>query len=120
MGVLLLLLAGLWVGSAFASKMLLDYRLNAQVTTLARDNQQLADANHGYNQQLAALSNPAGKDEALRQHNYTLPDEKVYVIVQPSPSPYSSPRSAAQSHRDDSHQSAWTVVWNTLTAPFRH
>ncbi|HEV3232737.1 MAG TPA: septum formation initiator family protein [Candidatus Dormibacteraeota bacterium] len=87
----MLLAFAVWVGSGFASKLYLAYRLNAEVKQLQRDNQGISDANRGYAEQLRGLSDPAGEEEVLRQHNYSQPGETVYVIVRPSPSPSPSP-----------------------------
>lgn len=81
-----------WVGSAFASKLWLAYRLNSEVHRLQRQNQSLTDANRAYQQQLDGISQPGGEEEILRQHGYSAPGETVYVVSHPSPAPSASPR----------------------------
>jgi hypothetical protein len=121
-GVLLLVLAALWLGSGFASKMLVAYRLNAEVAQLQADTQRLEDVNRGYQSQLSALAQPGGKEEQERLHNYVQHDEKVYVIAQPSPSPSPSPRAASAPARaaNGASQSRgfWQEVWGAVTSPF--
>ena len=122
-GILLLALAALWLASGFASKMLVAYRLNAEVAQLQRDTQRLEDLNHGYRSQLSALAQPGGKEEQQRLHNYVQRDEKVYVIAQPSPSPSPSARAAPSSARAASGASQsggfWQELWAKVRSPFR-
>ncbi|HXO66859.1 MAG TPA: hypothetical protein VN863_02565 [Candidatus Dormibacteraeota bacterium] len=121
-GILLLVLAALWLGSGFASKMLVAYRLNAEVAQLQRDTQRLEDLNRGYQSQLSALAQPGGKEEQERLHNYVQHDEKVYVIAQPSPATSPSPRAVASPARATSGASQssgfWHDLWGALTSPF--
>jgi hypothetical protein len=121
-GILLLALAALWMGSGFASKMVLAYRLNAEVEQLQRDTQRLEELNHGYQSQLAALAQPGGKEEQERLHNYVQHDEKVYVIAQPSPASSPSPRPAPLTARAASGvpqaHGFWGDLWGALISPF--
>ena len=114
-------MAALWVGSGFVSKIVVSYRLNAEAAQLQQENQRLADANRAYQSQLSALAQPSGKEEQERLHNYIQKDEKVYVIVQPSPGPSPSPRLAPSTTGSGSPASSggfWQDLWGTLTAPF--
>jgi cell division protein FtsB len=118
-GMLVLFAAAVWVGSGFVSKMVVAYRLNAQVAQLQRDNQHLESTNRGYQSQLTALAQAGGKVEQQRLHNYIQPDEKVYVIAQPtpgpspSPSPHGSPAAAAAQPGG-----FWHDFWGALTSAF--
>jgi len=117
---LLLLLAALWVGSGFVQKMVLAYRLNAEVVQLQKSNHQVAEQNRAYQQQLQSLQEAGGKEELERQHNYARPDEKVYVITGVSPSPASPLRSQAASQptaQAGSH-GFWGDFWSALTSVF--
>src|SRR4030081_451707 len=117
---LLLFVAALWVGSGFVSKMVVAYRLNAEVAQLQRDNQHIASTNLGYQAQLNALAQAGGKEEQQRLHNYIQRDEKVYVIAQPSPSPSPSPAPRAASSTAGPAQPGgfWHDFWGALTSTF--
>ncbi len=119
-GILLLFVAAVWVGSGFVSKMVVAYRLNAEVSQLQRDTQRLEDLNRGYQSQLSALAQPGGKEEQERLHNYVQRDEKVYVIAQPSPLPSPSARNAVSPARAGPSPSRgfWHYLWGTVTSPF--
>ena len=120
-GILLLFLAALWVGSGFVSKIVVAYRLNAEAAQLRQQNQRLADANAAYQSQLSALAQPGGKEEQERLHNYVQKDEKVYVIAQPSPVPSPTPRIVPSTNGGVSSASTgsfWQDLWGALTAPF--
>jgi cell division protein FtsL len=121
-GIILLALAALWLASGFLSKMLVAYRLNAEVAQLQRDTQRLDEQNRGYQAQLSALAQPGGKEEQERLHNYVQHDEKVYVIAQPSPSPTPPSRATASPARAASGASQsggfWQQLWAKVTSPF--
>jgi cell division protein FtsB len=120
-GMLLLLAAAVWVGSGFVSKMVVAYRLNSEVAQLQKQNQHLENLNRGYQSQLTALAQAGGKVEQQRLHNYIQPDEKVYVIAQPSPgpspspSPHASPAAAGATAQPGGF---WHDFWGALTSAF--
>jgi cell division protein FtsB len=119
-GILLLFVAALWVGSGFVSKIVVAYRLNAEAAQIRRENQRLAAANQAYESQLLALAQTGGKEEQERLHNYVQKDEKVYVIAQPSPGPSPSPRPVPAndgSVRPASSGGFWQDLWGALTSP---
>jgi cell division protein FtsL len=114
---LVLIAAAVWVGFAFAQKMYAAYQLNAEAQSIQRENDRIAQANKGYQQQLDALSRPDGAEEQLRQHSYTRPDENRYVVALPTPTPPPSPgTSPAAQH----NQGFWSFLWNLITSPFHH
>ncbi|HEY8739781.1 MAG TPA: septum formation initiator family protein [Candidatus Dormibacteraeota bacterium] len=118
-GTIVLLASALWLGSGLVSRMVFAYRLNTQVRTMQGQNDKISQANLEYRQQLQALSRPAGAEEQARAHNYVKPDEKVYVVTQPSPVP--SPRPAATIHKQNpvkSKPNFWADFWSALTSPF--
>jgi cell division protein FtsB len=117
-GVLLMLLACGWVGSGLAQQMYISYRLNKEVQALSADNDRIASTNHGYAQQLMAVSSSAGAEEQARLHNYVKPDEKVYVIELPSPSPSPSPRAKPASGNQSHNSNWWDGIIRVLTFPF--
>jgi cell division protein FtsB len=119
--VLIAIIAASWIASEFAHKMYVAYRLDVQVQQLQRENQALADANSGYQQQLNAMIQPGGSEDTLRQHNYVKRDEQVYAIIapSPSPSPASTPSPAGAHAATTSDPTFWDFVWHTVTAPFR-
>lgn len=114
-------MAAVWVGSGFVQKMVLAYRLNAEVAQLQRDNARVADENKAYRQQLGSLQQTSGQEELERQHNYARPDEKVFVITGISPSPTlhtaPSPR-ASNAAAKSGDQSFWGDFWAALTSIF--
>jgi hypothetical protein len=117
---LLLFVAAVWVGSGFVSKMVVAYRLNAEVAQLQRDNEHLENINRGYQSQLTALAQAGGKEEQQRLHNYIQRDEKVYVIAQPSPSasPSPAPRAASSTAGVAQPGGFWHDFWGALTSTF--
>jgi cell division protein FtsB len=118
-GILLLLLAALWVGSGFVSKMVVAHRLNAEVAQLQKDNRQLQLTNRGYQSELTALAQAGGKEEQQRLHNYIQRDEKVYLVAQPSPgpSPSPSPRAASAATSVAAQPGGfWNDFWGALTS----
>lgn len=118
-GTVVLLAAALWLGSGFVSRMVMAYRLNSQVTALQAENKKIDQENRDYNQQLQALARPDGAEEQARQHNYVKPDEKVYVVSQPTPNPSASASPpAAKKAADAPSPSFWQDFWNALGAPF--
>jgi cell division protein FtsB len=119
-GILILFVAAIWVGSGFVSKIVVAYRLNAEAANLRQENQHLADANRAYESQLSALAQAGGKEEQERLHNYVQKDEKVYVIAQPSrgPSPY--PKLVPATNGSTSQPSSggfWHDLWGAFTSP---
>jgi cell division protein FtsB len=123
-GTVVLLAAALWLGSGLVSRMVLAYRLNSTVKAMQVDNRKLVQANQEYQQQLQALSRPDGAEEQARSQHYVRPDEKVYVVVQPSPSPGRSPSPAArppvtQDTQPASTPNFWGDLWSAITSPFR-
>ena len=117
----MLVLAAVWLATGLVSRMLQASRLNAEVRALQADNSRVAQANLEYQQQLRALSAPDGAEEQARMHNYVKPDEKVYIVAQPSPSP--SPLLPAASTSRNHVASApgssfWADLWNALTSSF--
>lgn len=110
-----------WVGSGFVSKMVVAYRLNAEVAQLQRDNKHLESLNRGYQSQLTALAQVGGKEEQQRLHNYIQPDEKVYVIAAPTPgaSPSPSPRARPAATSASAQPGGfWHDFWGALTSTF--
>jgi hypothetical protein len=121
LGIFLLLVSALWVGSGFVSKMVVAHRLNAEVAQLERDNRQLEVSNHGYQSQLTALAQAGGQEEQQRLHNYIQRDEKVYLVAQPSPAPSPSPplrASAAATGAAVPSGGFWSDFWGVLTSSF--
>jgi cell division protein FtsB len=107
-GLVVLLLAAVWVGSSFARELYLSYQ-----------NDLVAQANHEYQQQLDALSKPAGAEEQARLHSYVKPDEKVFIISgTPSPAPIPSPRAptaAKTSPQNTDNGGFWGALWKAIT-----
>jgi cell division protein FtsB len=121
LGILVLIVAAIWIGSSFAQKIYVAYRLNAEVRTLQRENDRLAEANKGYAGQLAAMAKPQGAEEQARLHNYVKPDEKVYVVAAPptpSPSPSRSPAPRSNAASADQSAGFWQDLWQAASSAF--
>ena len=119
-GTIVLLVAAAWLASGFVTRMVQASRLNAEVHAIQAENARISQANMEYQQQLQALSAPDGAEEQARMHNYVKPDEKVYIVAQPSPSPTppASTAPAAKPHAAAPKPSFWGDFWNALTSPF--
>ncbi|MGI8609044.1 MAG: FtsB family cell division protein [Candidatus Dormibacteria bacterium] len=117
---MVLILAAVWLASGFMSRMMQASRLNAEVRTIQADNSRIAQANLEYQQQLQALSAPDGAEEQARMHNYVKPDEKVYIVAQPSPSPTPALRAAnSRTHPPEAAKpNFWGDLWNALSSSF--
>jgi len=77
----------LWGGIAFAQEAYISHQLQQQVSDLRQHNAQIAAQNSGYRKDVAALSSSAGDEEEARLNGYAKPNEKVYLVTTPSPSP---------------------------------
>jgi hypothetical protein len=109
--------------------MLVAHRLNVEAQMLSRENQQMVRQNGDLGQQLQAVSQLDGAEEQARLHDYVRPDEKVYVMAAPSPSPAATPSAGSSatapdaSHRlakgEAKHRSLWDALWAAITSPFR-
>ena len=119
-GAIVLVLAAAWLASGFVTRMMQASRLNAEVRTIQAENARISQANLEYQQQLQALSAPDGAEEQARQHNYVKPDEKVYIVAQPSPTPGASlPAASSQTRPAPAPKSSfWGDLWSALTSSF--
>ena len=80
-------LVGAWLLYAFLREWMLDQELHAQAARLRAQNAQIAAQNDAYRRELAAAGTPSAADETARSYGYAKPDEKVYVVSMPTPSP---------------------------------
>jgi cell division protein FtsB len=119
-GAMVLVLAAAWLASGFVSRMMQASRLNAEVHAIQAENARISQANLEYQQQLQALSAPDGAEEQARMHNYTRPDEKVYIVTQPAPtaSPSPAPSDGQKRASVAPKASFWGDFWNALTSAF--
>ncbi len=85
----------LWGVWAFGSELVLNLRLNHEVSTLRDGNTQLAASNEQTRKELAIVGSPGAMEEAARKSGFARPGEQVYVIVKPSDS--AAPAAAAAS-----------------------
>src|SRR5437868_9984529 len=89
-GVVLIMVAGavlLWAGIAFAQEAYISHRLGQQVSDLRRQNAQIAAQNTGYKKDVAALTSGTADEEEARLSGFARPNEKLYLVTKPSPSP---------------------------------
>ena len=81
----------LWGIVAFAQEAYISHRLGQQVTDLRRQNANIAAQNDGYRRDVAAITNGTADEEEARLSGFARPNEKVFIVTTPSPTP-------AQSH----------------------
>jgi cell division protein FtsB len=82
----------MWVGVAFAQEAYISHRLSEQVSELRRQNAQIAAENAGYRKDVEALTNGSGDEEEARLNGFARPSEKTFLVTSPSPSPPSRSR----------------------------
>ena len=80
-------IALVWGGIAFAQEAFISHQLQQQVSELRRQNAQIAAQNAGYKKDVAALGSNAADEEEARLNGFARPNEKVYLVTTPSPSP---------------------------------
>lgn len=86
--------AFVWAGAAFAQEAYLSHKLSDQVANLRKQNAVLAQQNAGYHKDVAALKSGVADEEEARLNGYARPNERLYLItapVGPSPSTTASP-----------------------------
>jgi cell division protein FtsB len=82
----------MWVGVAFAQEAYISHRLSEQVSELRRQNAQIAAENAGYRKDVEALTNGSGDEEEARLNGFARPSETTFLVTTPSPSPPSRSR----------------------------
>jgi cell division protein FtsB len=80
-------IALIWGIVAFAQEAYISHRLSQQVSELRQQNAQIAAQNAGYQKDIEALTNGSADEEEARQNGFARPNEKVFIITTPSPSP---------------------------------
>src|SRR5881398_1980699 len=80
-----------WAGVAFAQEAYVGHRLSQQVSDLRKQNAEIAAENAGYRKDVQALTSGTADEEEARLNGYARPDEKLYLVTPPSPSPTASP-----------------------------
>ncbi len=80
-----------WAGVAFAQEAYLGHRLSQQVSDLRKQNTEIAAQNAGYHKDVQALTSGTANEEEARLNGYARPNEKLYLVTPPSPSPAASP-----------------------------
>ncbi len=81
-------IALIWGIVAFAQEAYIGHRLGEQVTELRRQNAAIAAQNAGYRKDVEALSNGSADEEEARLNGFAKPNEKVFIVTTPSPSPH--------------------------------
>jgi cell division protein FtsB len=80
-------LALMWAAVAFAQEAYLSHKLQEQVSDLRRQNAEIAAQNAGYRKDVAALTNGTGDEEEARLNGFARPNERIFLVTTPSPSP---------------------------------
>jgi cell division protein FtsB len=94
--VVVVAIALIWAGAAFAQEAYLSHKLNQQAADLRKQNLELAAQNQGYKKDVQAITSGAAAEDEARQNGYARPNEKLYLVAPPpSPSPSPSPAPAA-------------------------
>ena len=81
-----------WAGIAFAQEAYISHKLSQQVADLRRQNAEIAAQNAGYKKDVQGLTSGTANEEEARLNGYAKPNEKTYLVTDPSPSPSPSPR----------------------------
>ena len=79
-----------WGGIAFAQEAYISHRLAQQAAELRQQNAGIAAQNAGYKKDVQALQSGTADEEEARQSGYAKPNERIYLVTTPSPSPTSS------------------------------
>ena len=77
----------LWAIVAFAQEAYISHRLSQQVTDLRKQNTDIAAQNNGYRRDVAAITNGTADEEEARLNGFARPNEKVFIVTTPSPTP---------------------------------
>ena len=81
-------IALIWGIVAFAQEAYISHRLGQQVTELRQQNAAIAAQNAGYRKDVAALTSGTADEEEARLNGFAKPNEKVFIVTTPSPSPH--------------------------------
>lgn len=81
-------IALIWGIVAFAQEAYIGHRLADQVTQLRQQNAAIAAQNAGYRKDVEALTNGTADEEEARLNGFAKPNEKVFIVTTPSPSPH--------------------------------
>jgi cell division protein FtsB len=104
---LILLGAAAWISYAFAQQAYLDHRLLDEESGLRQQNAELRAQNDRYNKDIGAVVSGAAAEENARRRGYTRPNEKSFVVGQPSPD---STSSRPVTRADDGQGDLWTAI----------
>jgi cell division protein FtsB len=77
----------LWGIVAFAQEAYISHRLSQQVTDLRKENANIAAQNDGYRKDVAAITNGTADEEEARINGFARPNERVFIVTTPSPTP---------------------------------
>jgi cell division protein FtsB len=114
---LILMCAAAWISYAFAQQAYLDHRLLDEESSLRQQNAELRAQNDRYNKDIGAVVSGAAAEENARRGGYSRPNEKIFVVTQPSPDAVpSKPVTKA----DDGQGDLWTAITRWLGTHLPH
>jgi len=89
---LVVAVAALWGGVAFAQEAYLSHKLNQQMAGLRSQNAVLGAQNDAYRKDVKAISSGSADEEEARRNGFARSNERLYLVtVAPSPTPAPSP-----------------------------
>ena len=80
-----------WGGIAFAQEAYVSHRLSEQVSSLRKQNAEIAAQNAGYKKDVQGLTSGTANEEEARLNGYAKPNEKTYLVTT-QPTPTTTPR----------------------------
>jgi cell division protein FtsB len=94
------LVALTWAAVAFAQEAYIGHKLSQQVADLRHQNVVLAAQNQGYKKDVQGITTGTADEEEARLNGYSKPQERLYLVTPPSPSPTpaASPSPSASPH----------------------
>jgi cell division protein FtsB len=108
---IVLVCAAAWISYAFAQQAYLDHRLLEEESNLRQQNAELRAQNESYNKDIGAVVSGDAAEESARRGGYARPNEKIFVVSQPSPDAVPA---KPVTRGDDGQGDLWTAITRWL------